>query len=128
MDFLRILGNVLWFIFCGWWLGIAWLFWGCIWCITIIGIPVGLQCFKLCSMGFFPFGKNVSWENVGVSSPIKVIANVFWLIFGGLELAFGYLIAGVLCCITIVAIPFGLQCFKLMLLSCVPFGATITQE
>jgi len=127
MDFLRILGNILWFVVCGWWLGLIWLFFGVLWCITIIGIPIGLQCFKLCSMGFFPFGKNVTWENVGVLSPLKLIANILWLIFGGFELAIGYLIAGVLCTITIVGIPFGLQCFKLMLLALVPFGARIVK-
>lgn len=127
MDFLRIIGNILWFIFCGWWLGLAWLFFGVLWCIIIVGIPVGLQCFKLSSMGFFPFGKEISWENTNASSPLKIIANILWLIFGGLELAAGYFVAGVLCSITIVGIPFGLQCFKLMLLSFVPFGAKIVK-
>lgn len=127
MDFLRVIGNILWFVFCGWWLGIVWLFFGCLWCITIIGIPVGLQCFKLCGMGFFPFGKNIKWENAGVLSPFRIIANIFWLIFGGFELAAGYFAAGILCCITIIGIPFGLQCFKLMLLSCVPFGAKVVK-
>ena len=54
---MRTIGNILWFIFGGLLGGLAWVFAGCIWCITIIGIPVGLQCFKFATMAFWPFGK-----------------------------------------------------------------------
>ena len=54
---MRTLGNILWFIFGGVLGGLAWIFAGCIWCITIIGIPVGLQCFKFATLAFWPFGK-----------------------------------------------------------------------
>jgi uncharacterized membrane protein YccF (DUF307 family) len=120
MNILRLIGNILWFIFFGWWLGLGWLFFGLLWCITIIGIPVGIQCFKLSGMGFFPFGKEIKRENIGAG---RILLNVLWFIFGGLELAIAYFIAGIVCCITIVGIPFGLQCFKLMNLALFPFGA-----
>ena len=55
------LGNLLWFIFGGCISGLSWCLAGCLWCITIIGIPVGLQCFKFASLSFFPFGKEVSY-------------------------------------------------------------------
>jgi uncharacterized membrane protein YccF (DUF307 family) len=125
MSFLRIIGNILWFIVCGFWLGLAWLFFGLLWCVTIIGIPVGLQCFKLSGLGFFPFGKEIVWENVGAG---RVLLNILWFVFGGLWLALGYLTAGIACCITIVGIPFGLQCFKLVKLSLIPFGAKIVKK
>ena len=54
---MRTIGNILWFIFGGLLGGLAWVFAGCIWCITIIGIPVGLQCFKFATLAFWPFGK-----------------------------------------------------------------------
>ena len=54
---MRNIGNILWFIFGGLLGGLAWIFAGCIWCITIIGIPVGLQCFKFATLAFWPFGK-----------------------------------------------------------------------
>ena len=54
---MRTIGNILWFIFGGLLGGLAWIFAGCIWCITIIGIPVGLQCFKFATLAFWPFGK-----------------------------------------------------------------------
>ena len=48
------LGNVLWFIFGGAVSGLSWCLAGCLWCITIVGIPVGMQCFKFASLSFFP--------------------------------------------------------------------------
>ena len=54
---MRTIGNILWFIFGGLLGGLAWVFAGRIWCITIIGIPVGLQCFKFATLAFWPFGK-----------------------------------------------------------------------
>ena len=53
------LGNVLWFLCGGLLSGLGWLAAGILWCITIVGIPVGLQCFKFASLSFFPFGKEV---------------------------------------------------------------------
>ena len=88
--------------------------------ITIIGIPFGKQCFKFAKLSAFPFGKSVD-ENFG-SHPI---ANVIWLLLGGLEMAIGFFFIGLIWCITIVGIPFGKQCFKLALLSLAPFGAQI---
>ena len=60
---MRTIGNILWFIFGGLLGGLAWIFAGCIWCITIIGIPVGLQCFKFATLAFWPFGKEIVYEN-----------------------------------------------------------------
>ncbi|MGH2180031.1 YccF domain-containing protein, partial [Enterococcus faecalis] len=74
-----------------------WLFAGVIWCITIIGIPIGLQCFKLAWLSFWPFKKRVVYSDSGVS----LVVNIIWLF------------AGVIWCITIIGIPIGLQCFKL---------------
>jgi hypothetical protein len=115
------LGNIVWFIFAGLWQGISWCLIGALWCISIIGIPVGLQCFKMAGLAFFPFGKEVVYGG-GVPS---VFANVFWLIFGGVFLALEALLNGVILCITIVGIPFGIQCFKQAKLALVPFGAEI---
>lgn len=121
MNPLKFLGNIIWFIVCGFFSGMAWLFIGLLWCITIIGIPVGIQCFKLSSVSFFPFGKNI----ITGEKTSSILLNIFWIIFGGFELAIGYLITGILLCCTIIGIPFGLQCFKLVKLSLLPFGAMI---
>lgn len=120
-KYMRTLGNILWFLFGGLIGGLAWTLAGCIWCITIIGIPFGLQCFKFASLAFFPFGKDVVYGGGSVS----FLANIIWLIFFGWEMALGYLALGGVWCITIVGIPVGLQCFKMAKLSLMPFGADV---
>lgn len=117
---MKTLGNIIWFLLIGLWEGIAWCILGVIWCITIIGIPFGLQAFKIAKLVVLPFGKNINTH-----FEKHPIANIIWLLFGGLELAFGFVIAGLICCITIIGIPFGKQCLKLATLSCVPFGANV---
>ena len=121
MGLFRFFGNIVWFILYGFISGLAWLFIGLLWCITIVGIPVGIQCFKLSCVSFFPFGKNIL---LGTKTS-SVILNILWIVFGGLELALGYLAAGIVFCCTIIGIPLGLQCFKLVKLSFLPFGAKI---
>lgn len=124
MSNLRFLGNLLWFILCGFWQGLGWLIAGLIWCITLIGIPVGVQCFKFAKLSFFPFGKEIVYGGGGIS----LILNILWLVFGGLPLAIVSVVNGVLLCITIIGIPFGQQCFKLARLALMPFGATIVSR
>ena len=91
---------------------------GLLWCVTIIGIPVGVQCFKLASLAFFPFGKEVVYGG-GLGS---FFLNLAWLLVSGLPLACQAFLNGCLFCVTIVGIPFGLQCFKLAKLALMPFG------
>jgi len=115
------LGNILWLIFGGAVSGLGWLLAGCLWCITIVGIPVGMQCFKFASLTFFPFGKEVQYGGGAVS----LLLNIIWLAISGIPLALQHLILGGLLCVTIVGIPFGLQQFKLAKLALLPFGAQI---
>lgn len=99
------LGNILWFIFGGLVGGLGWLIAGTLWCITIVGIPIGLQCFKLASLSFAPFGKEVIYHQSGFS----LIVNLIWLIVSGLPLALTHIVSGLILCITIVGIPFGAE-------------------
>ena len=123
---MNTLGNFLWFIFGGLFSGILWMLAGLIWCITIIGIPIGLQCFKFASLAMWPFGKEIVYGN----GMFSLLVNVIWIVFFGLEMAVANLIilwmlAGLIWCITIIGIPFGKQFFKLAQLSLMPFGAQI---
>ena len=113
--------NLLWFLFGGALSGLSWCLAGCLWCITIIGIPVGVQCFKLASLSFFPFGKQVRYGGGAAS----FLLNIVWLLFSGLFLALEHVLFGVLLCITVIGIPFGLQQFKLAKLALMPFGAEV---
>jgi uncharacterized membrane protein YccF (DUF307 family) len=117
---MKTFANIVWFLFGGFWLALLWSIFGVILCITIIGIPFGIQCFKVARLSLFPFGKKVE-----LRFKTHPIANVLWIIFGGWEMALFYLICGVINCITIIGIPKGLRCFKLMKLAFSPFGAKI---
>lgn len=115
------LGNLLWFVLGGAIMGLSWLFIGILWCISIVGIPIGMQCFKFASLAFFPFGKEVKYGG-GAGS---LILNILWLLLGGLALAVEAAGIGVLLCITVIGIPFGLQCFKIAKLALMPFGSSV---
>lgn len=115
------LGNILWIIFGGAGSALSWFLAGCLWSITIIGLPIGKQCFKIAALSLFPFGKEVEYGGGGVS----LVANVIWMIVTGIPLAIEQFVMGCLLCVTIIGIPFGLQEFKLAKLALMPFGSKI---
>src|SRR6476469_3798268 len=109
---LRTIGNILWLILAGVWMAIAYLIAGVIQCITIIGIPFGIQAFKLAGYAPWPFVRVVV-ERTDRASALSCLGNVIWFVFSGLWLAIGHVITGILLCITIIGIPFGVASFKL---------------
>ena len=115
------IGNIIWFIFGGLVGGLSWIMAGCLWCITIVGIPIGLQSFKFAELSFFPFGKEVEYGG-GAGS---LLLNIIWLLVTGIPMALEQVALGCLFCVTIIGIPFGMQCFKIAKLALMPFGATI---
>ena len=115
------LGNILWFVLGVMWLGLAWCLAGALWCITVVGIPIGLQCFKFAGLSFFPFGKEVVYGGGAAS----LLLNLVWLLVSGIPLALAAALNGLLLCVTVLGIPFGLQCFKLAKLALMPFGASV---
>ena len=117
------LGNVIWFLTGGLITGLIWCIFGCLWCITIIGIPVGKQCFKFAKLSFCPFGKEVDYgAGLGAGS---LLLNILWITFTGAEMACFHAILGCILCITIIGIPFGKQHFKIALAALMPFGASV---
>lgn len=120
---MRLVGNLFWFLFAGLWLGLGWALAGILWCITIVGIPWGLQCFKFAKLTFTPFGKAVFYGG-GLGS---LLANILWLCLSGLPLCLEALLIGGILCITVVGIPFGMQCFKYAKLALMPFGASVSR-
>ena len=120
---MRLIANIIWFIFGGLFMGLSWALLGVLLCITIIGIPFGRQCFKAAKLTFAPFGKKVDTH-----FDKHPVANILWAVFFGWEMALGYLFSGVACCITIIGIPMGLQAFKLMKLAFLPFGSTVSKK
>lgn len=118
---MQTIGNIIWIIFGGIFTAIGWALAGIIFYITIIGIPLGRQAFKMASLTLAPFGKEIVY---GGGAP-SLIANIVWVVLIGVWEAIAYVVAGALFCVTIVGIPFGLQLFKMAKLSLMPFGAQV---
>lgn len=119
-----LLGNLVWLIFGGFLAALGYIVGGFVLCITIIGIPWGLQCFKLARLVLWPFGKKIISDSSNTGC-LSTLCNLVWLICGGLYTAIIHLIMGVLLCITIIGIPWGRQHFKLIEISLMPFGKRI---
>jgi uncharacterized membrane protein YccF (DUF307 family) len=119
---MNFIGNIIWLVFGGIIAAVLWLIAGLLLCITIIGIPFGVQCFKIAGFVLWPFGREVEIGNFGAAG---LIFNVIWLLLFGWELAVAHVIVGAIFCITIIGIPFGLQHFKFAKLGLIPFGARI---
>ena len=121
---MRLFGNIVWLLFGGLLLAASWFFIGLLLCVSIVGIPFGIQAFKMASLTLTPFGKRVINKG-GVST----IWNLLWIVLLiGPMLALGYVISGLICCCTIVGIPFGIQAFKMAKLALWPFGSEIVED
>jgi uncharacterized membrane protein YccF (DUF307 family) len=120
-------GNILWLIFVGIWLAIAFVVAGIVMFVLIITIPFGIQAFKLASFALWPFGRHVEYR-ARVSTPLHIVGNILWIIFGGLWLAVHCILGGLILFITIIGIPFGVQAFKMIPIALMPFGAEIVRD
>lgn len=118
---MSLLGNIIWLIFGGLLAGLGYILGGLILCLTIVGIPFGVQSIKLGVATFAPFGKDIV-ELDQANSILRVIFNVLWIVLFGWEIAIAHLIHALILAITIVGIPFAAQHIKLIPLSLLPFG------
>jgi len=122
---MSLIGNLLWIFLGG---GILIFFFyllgGLALCLTIVGIPFGVQLIKLSLLGLAPFGKEVDTHG-SASGLLPILMNVLWWVFGGIEVALVHVTFAIICAITIVGIPFAKQHMKMVMLALVPFGATI---
>jgi len=121
---MSLIGNLFWLIFGGIFVFLGYLMGGLVLCMTIIGIPWGIQCFKLAIFALFPFGSETRRTD-NDSSDINIILNIIWLVFGGIWTAVNHLLWGLFLTITIVGLPFAVQHFKMMRLALTPFGRVI---
>lgn len=118
--------NLLWLLFGGWLVFLCYLTGGLALCATIIGLPWGFQNLKLALFALFPFGSNsVSRETSTPSGILYIFLNIIWLLFGGLWAVLFHAVFGLILCLTIIGIPFGLQHLKLMRLAVTPFGRNL---
>lgn len=122
-----LFGNLVWLIFGGLMAALGYFLGGFVLCITVIGVPWGLQCFKLAGLVLWPFGKKVisDSDNMGC---LNIFFNLIWILCGGLYTAIVHIVMGAILCLTIIGIPWGKQHFKLVEISLMPFGKRIIYE
>ena len=120
---MRILGNILWLVLAGFWMALGYIAAGILNCIFIVTIPFGIASFRLAGYALWPFGRTVVAKPT--AGAMSLLGNVIWFIFSGLWLALGHLLVGLLLCVTIIGIPFGIASFKMAGLAVFPLGKEI---
>ncbi|WP_431212565.1 YccF domain-containing protein [Puia sp. P3] len=121
---MNLIGNLIWLLFGGFAAALGYVVGGLLLCLTIVGIPFGLQCFKIAGLVLWPFGRQV--VSTGSSTGcFSIIFNIIWLLCGGLYTAVVHLFFAALLFITIIGIPFARQHLKLVELSLMPFGKQV---
>jgi uncharacterized membrane protein YccF (DUF307 family) len=121
---MKLVGNILWLLFGGLLIALEYLLAGLLLILTIVGIPFGLQALKLSLLALCPFGSKVT--DSGGAGCLSVPMNILWILVGGIWISLTHLVFGLLLCITLVGIPFGLQHFKMAGLALTPFGKHIS--
>ena len=122
---MRLLGNVLWFVFGGGIIaGLSWLLWGVVLALTVVGIPFAFAAFRIAGFAFWPFGRElVDARWVGEDRILgTALANFLWVVLAGIWLTIGHVVVGVALCLMLIGIPFGLAHLKLASVSFAPLG------
>lgn len=121
---ISLIGNIIWIIFGGIFIFTEYIFTGIVLCLTIIGIPFGIQLFKLGMLSLFPFGKEIKTKE-NYSGALSILLNITWILLGGIWISITHILFAAFFAITIIGIPFALQHFKLAALALTPFGKEI---
>jgi uncharacterized membrane protein YccF (DUF307 family) len=123
---MRLLLNIIWVIFGGFFIWLEYLFGGLLLCLTVVGIPFGLQCFKLAGLGLLPFGKDVVEEPTAAGGgALGLVMNLLWVVVAGIWIFATHVVLAAGYAVTIIGLPFALQHLKLAVLSLFPFGKTV---
>ncbi len=118
---MSFIGNVLWFVFGGFWSFLGYTWGAFIMCLTVVGIPFGVQSWKIGVASLAPFGKEIKTHK-NTDSPLNIVLNVIWIITAGWAIALAHLTLALGLAVTIVGIPFAFQHLKLLPLAFAPFG------
>jgi len=131
---IAFIGNIIWLLCGGIFMGLAWWLTGIIMALTIIGLPWAKACFIIGNFSFLPFGKEpvdrkylTGGEDIGTGG-LGLLGNVIWCVVAGVWLAIGHIISAVACALTIIGIPFAIQHLKLAVISFAPIGQTIVDK
>lgn len=124
---MSLLGNVIWLIFGGLLAGLGYILGGLLLCLTVVGIPFGVQSIKLGVATFAPFGKQVR-ETPNAHGCLKLVFDILWIVLFGWEIAILHLVHAAFLAITIIGIPFAMQHLKLVPVSLFPLGSELVDE
>jgi uncharacterized membrane protein YccF (DUF307 family) len=122
---MRLLLNLLWIVLGGFLVWLEYVIGGLLLCLTIVGIPFGMQCFKMAGLALLPFGKEI--VDAPGASPIGCILNVFWIIVAGIWIFVSHIALALGLAVTIIGIPFAIQHVKLAMLALAPFGKLVRE-
>lgn len=123
---MRLIGNIIWLVFGGLFMGLAWWLAALFCAVSIIGIPWAIAAYRIGAFSFWPFGRRIVDKPAGaVAATFSALGNLLWALLFGWWLALGHLISAVFCAVTIIGIPFALQHVKLAGLSFFPYGKDI---
>jgi uncharacterized membrane protein YccF (DUF307 family) len=124
---MRMLLNLLWIVLGGGLIiGLEYMIGGLLLCVTIVGLPFGVQCFKIAGLGFLPFGKEIRDDPTSAGGGcLGLVMNVVWFLVAGLWICLSHLSLALACAVTIVGIPFAVQHIKLAILALAPFGKRV---
>ena len=131
---IRLLLNILWFIFGGFISGCLWLLGGLLLAITIVGLPYTGAAWRIAGFAFWPFGKEIvprdlvtGHEDLG-TGPLGCVLNVIWFVLGGWYIALAHLVAAVAEAVTIIGIPFAIKDLQLAVVALAPIGRTVVDR
>ena len=127
---IRLILNVLWFVLGGWAAGLLWLLGGAILALTVVGLPWTFAAWRIASYSFWPFGREIVWQDHGnpVAGCLGVALNVLWFVFAGWYIALAHLTLAVAEFVSIIGIPFALKDLELAKLALAPVGRTIRDK
>ncbi|WP_192909488.1 YccF domain-containing protein [Gandjariella thermophila] len=120
---MRVLLNIIWLVFCGFWMAVGYAFAGLLLAITVIGIPFAIASFRMANFALWPFGRRLVHEPG--AGAFSTLGNILWLVLAGWWLALGHILTGIVLCLTIIGIPLAAANFKLVPVSLMPLGKRI---
>jgi uncharacterized membrane protein YccF (DUF307 family) len=126
-EIVRLVGNIIWLLLAGIWLAIGYVVAGIVNAVFIITIPFAIQSFKMAGLVLWPFGKVVV-QRQDRDAALGCLGNALWFLFGGFWLALGHLLTGLVLCVTVVGIPFGIASFRMAGLALAPFGKQVVRR
>ncbi|MBE6038924.1 MAG: hypothetical protein E7218_06990 [Anaerofustis stercorihominis] len=121
---MRIFGNIIWFVCGGFIISASWALAGLLWCLSVVGFPWGVQCFKYARLFLAPMGLETYYDGGIISG----MTNIIWFLFFGIPLALEAFVIGCALCVSIIGIPWGMQCFKIAKFSFAPFGSRVVRR